>query len=53
MPIYEYYCKKCKTKAEEMKKENIQYISCPHCGEKAYKVTSSFNFNAFTLAKRE
>ena len=44
MPIYEYYCPKCKQEFELMRpiSESSSQGACPKCGTKADKLVSVF-----------
>jgi len=44
MPIYEYFCPKCKTEFELMipLREADQPAKCPQCGVEAQKLISGF-----------
>lgn len=44
MPIYEYFCSKCKNKFELLRtmSQSNQGASCPSCGGRARRVLSPF-----------
>jgi len=45
MPIYEYECKKCKTKLEFIQSINDEPIkTCPECGGELVKLISNSSF---------
>ncbi|MGC8888114.1 MAG: FmdB family zinc ribbon protein [Verrucomicrobiia bacterium] len=45
MPIYEFYCEKCKKESEILVRSSAtKGITCPHCGSKRLKKKfSTFN----------
>jgi putative FmdB family regulatory protein len=44
MPLYEYFCKKCRRKFEKVRlfEESDKPFSCPNCKKKTAKIISSF-----------
>lgn len=46
MPLYEFVCKKCNKKFEEICKVGINTAKCPKCGKKAEKILSMFGFKS-------
>ncbi len=40
MPIYEYFCRECRTKTEKIQGRPGEQITCPSCGEHAIRVVS-------------
>ncbi len=44
MPIYEYFCPKCKTEFELRRPigESDKGAACPHCGSEGQKLISGF-----------
>ncbi|NLY88112.1 MAG: zinc ribbon domain-containing protein [Firmicutes bacterium] len=44
MPIYEFRCKKCEHKFEELCHYDQKDVICPHCGgTESYRLISSFS----------
>ncbi|MFH1453706.1 MAG: FmdB family zinc ribbon protein [Armatimonadota bacterium] len=46
MPIYEFICKKCKNKFEDICKSGTCIKICPKCGGKSEKVMSVCGFSS-------
>lgn len=45
MPIYEFVCKECKQKFEEMKQYDDNIAKCPVCSGESERVMSATNFS--------
>lgn len=44
MPIYNYYCEKCKINFEKLVFGNVNDFPCPNCYNRARKIPSFANF---------
>lgn len=48
MPIYEYKCRNCENRFEQLVFKSTEKIACPVCGsDEAEKYVSTFSSNAF------
>jgi len=48
--IFEYYCKKCENRFEELTTDCSKQISlCPDCQQPSNRIISKVNFNAVDL----
>ncbi|MFX0134118.1 MAG: FmdB family zinc ribbon protein [Candidatus Hodarchaeota archaeon] len=45
MPVYEFFCWKCKVKYEEVHEMGCYESICPVCGEQARHLISAASFN--------
>lgn len=42
MPLYEFFCEKCRIKTEDLCSSSVESTPCRECGGKAKKVLSTF-----------